>query len=423
MSDMRPIEEVDPQLAGLIKKEVSRQRSQIHLIASENYISYATMQASGSVLSNKYSEGYPGRRYYEGCQVIDEVENLAIDRAKRLFSAEHANVQPHAGSQANMAAYMAVLEPGDTILGMSLDQGGHLTHGSPVNFSGKFFNFVAYGVDKETEKINLDEVRQLASQHRPKMIIAGYSAYSQFIDWSAFRQIADEVGAVFLVDAAHIIGLIAGSAHPNPVPHADIVTATTHKALRGPRGGLILSKEKFADAIDKAVFPFSQGGALNTHIAAKALCFDQASRAEFKTYANQIVRNAKVLAGAMDDEGLRVISGGTENHMFLVDLRSLDTELTGKEASQFLDAHGVTLNRNSIPFDPRSPFITSGLRMGTPSVTSAGMMQEQMVLLGKLIVELLRKRIDPYSVNLYTDQVSELADAFPAYPESFAGHV
>ena len=307
MSDMRPIEEVDPQLAGLIKKEVSRQRSQIHLIASENYISYATMQASGSVLSNKYSEGYPGRRYYEGCQVIDEVENLAIDRAKRLFSAEHANVQPHAGSQANMAAYMAVLEPGDTILGMSLDQGGHLTHGSPVNFSGKFFNFVAYGVEKETEQINLDEVRQLASQHRPKMIVAGYSAYSQFIDWSAFRQIADEVGAIFLVDAAHIIGLIAGSAHPNPVPHADIVTATTHKALRGPRGGLILSKEKFAKAIDKAVFPFSQGGAINSQIAAKALCFGEASRAEFKTYANQIVRNAKVLAGAMDDEGLRVM--------------------------------------------------------------------------------------------------------------------
>ncbi|MCP4306325.1 MAG: serine hydroxymethyltransferase [bacterium] len=420
---MRPIEEVDPQLSGLIKKEVDRQRSQIHLIASENYISYSMMQASGSVLSNKYSEGYPERRYYEGCQVIDEIENLAIDRAKRLLSAEHANVQPHSGSQANMAAYMAVLEPGDTILGMSLDQGGHLTHGSPVNFSGNLFNFVAYGVDKETEQINIDEVRQLANQHRPKMIVAGYSAYSQFIDWSAFREIADEVGAVFLVDAAHIIGLIAGSAHPNPVPHADIVTATTHKALRGPRGGLILSKEKFAKAIDKAVFPFSQGGAINSQIAAKALCFGQASQAEFKTYSNQIVRNAKVLAGAMDDEGLRVISGGTENHMFLVDLRSIDTELTGKEASQFLDAHGVTLNRNSIPFDPRSPFITSGLRMGTPSVTSAGMMQEQMVLLGKLIVELLRKRIDPYSVNLYTEQVHELADAFPPYPAAFAGHV
>ncbi len=422
MSDMRPIEEVDPQLAELIQKEVARQRAQIHLIASENYISYAMMQASGSVLTNKYSEGYPGRRYYEGCEIIDEVENLARDRAKRLFGAEHANVQAHSGSQANLAAYLAVLEPGDTILGMALDQGGHLTHGSPVNFSGKLFNFVAYGVNQETEQIELDEVRRLAHEHRPKMIVAGYSAYSRFIDWAAFREIADEVGAIFLVDVAHIIGLIAGSAHPNPVPHAHIVTATTHKALRGPRGGLILCKEDFAKAIDKAVFPFAQGGPINNQIAAKALCFEQAGRAEFKTYANQIVRNAKVLAGAMDDEGLRVISGGTENHMFLVDLRSIDSELTGKEASQFLDAHGVTLNRNSIPFDPRSPFITSGLRLGTPSVTSAGMMQEQMVLLGKLIVELLRKRIDPFSVNLYTDQVRELAEAFPAYPGDFPGH-
>ncbi|MCP3995850.1 MAG: serine hydroxymethyltransferase [bacterium] len=419
---MRPIEQVDPELAGLIKKEVDRQRAQIHLIASENYISLAMMQASGSVLSNKYSEGYPGRRYYEGCAVIDEVENLAIDRAKKLFGAEHANVQAHSGSQANMAAYMAVLNPGDTILGMRLDQGGHLTHGSPVNFSGKLFNFVAYGVDEKTEQIDLAQVRELALEHRPQMIVAGYSAYSQFIDWSEFRTIADEVGAIFLVDAAHIIGLIAGSAHPNPVPHADIVTATTHKALRGPRGGLILSREQFAKQIDKAVFPFAQGGPINSQIAAKALCFEQAGLAEFKTYSNQIVRNAKVLAGAMDDEGLRVVSGGTENHMFLVDLRSIDPDLTGKEASQFLDDHGVTLNRNSIPFDPRSPFITSGLRLGTPSVTSAGMMQEQMVLLGKLIVELLRKRIDPYSVTLYTDQVHELADAFPAYPESFAGH-
>lgn len=422
MSDMRPIEQVDAELAQLIQKEVSRQRSQIHLIASENYVSLAMMQASGSVLTNKYSEGYPGRRYYEGCEYIDETENLAIDRAKRLFGAEHANVQAHSGSQANMAAYLAVLDPGDTILGMALDQGGHLTHGSPVNFSGNLFNFVAYGVDKETELVDFDEVRRLAHEHQPKMIIAGYSAYSRFLDWAAFRKIADEIGAVFLVDAAHIIGLIAGSAHPNPVPHADIVTATTHKALRGPRGGLILSREEFAKAIDKSVFPYAQGGAINSQIAAKALCFELAGRAEFKTYANQIVRNAKVLAGAMDDEGLRVISGGTDNHMFLVDLRSLDPELTGKEASQFLDAHGVTLNRNAIPFDPRSPFITSGLRLGTPSVTSAGMMQEQMVLLGKLIVELLRKRIDPYSVNLYTDQVRELAEAFPPYPESFAGH-
>lgn len=423
MADMRVIEEVDPELAGLIKKDVDRQRSHIHLIASENFISYATMQASGSVLSNKYSEGYPGRRYYEGCGVIDEIETLAIERAKRLFGADHANVQSHSGSQANMAAYMAVLKPGDTILGMALDQGGHLTHGSPVNFSGQLFDFVAYGVDPESEQIDLEEVRRLAKEHRPQMIVAGYSAYSRLIDWAVFREIADEVGAIFMVDAAHIIGLIAGSAHPNPVPHADIVTATTHKALRGPRGGLILSKEGFAKDIDKAVFPFAQGGAINSQIAAKALCFEQASRAEFKTYSNQIVRNAKVLAGAMDDEGLRVISGGTDNHMFLVDLRSLDPELTGKEAAQFLDEHGVTLNRNAIPFDPRSPFITSGLRLGTPSVTSAGMMQEQMVLLGKLIVELLRKRIDPYSVNLYTGQVRELAEAFPAYPADFPGHV
>ncbi len=422
MSDMRPIEQVDAELAQLIQQEVSRQRSQIHLIASENYISLAMMQASGSVLTNKYSEGYPGRRYYEGCEYIDDVENLAIDRAKRLFGAEHANVQAHSGSQANMAAYLAVLDPGDTILGMALDQGGHLTHGSPVNFSGNLFNFVAYGVDKETELIELDEVRRLAHEHQPKMIIAGYSAYTRFIDWAAFREIADEVGAIFLVDAAHIIGLIAGSAHPNPTPHADIVTATTHKALRGPRGGLILSREKFAKAIDKSVFPYAQGGAFNNQIAAKALCFELAARADFKTYANQIVRNAKVLAGAMDDEGLRVVSGGTENHMFLVDLRSLDPELTGKEAARFLDEHGVTLNRNAIPFDPRSPFITSGLRLGTPSVTSAGMMQEQMVLLGKLIVELLRKRIDPYSVNLYTEQVRELAEAFPPYPGDFPGH-
>ncbi len=422
MSDMRPLEEVDPELAGLIQQEVSRQRSQIHLIASENYTSYATMQAAGSVLSNKYSEGYPGRRYYQGCEVIDEVETLAIDRAKRLFGAEHANVQAHSGSHANMAAFLAVLEPGDTILGMALDQGGHLTHGSPVNFSGHLFNFVSYGVDRESELIDLDEVRQLAKEHQPKMIIAGYSAYSKFIDWGAFRQIADDVGAVFLVDAAHIIGLIAGSAHPNPVPHADIVTATSHKTLRGPRGGFILCRQEFADAIDKATFPYSQGGAINSLIAAKALCFDQASRAEFKTYANQIVRNAKVLAGAIDEEGMRVIGGGTENHMFLVDLRTLDPQLTGKEAAQFLDRHGVTLNRNSIPFDPRSPFITSGLRLGTPSVTSAGMMQEQMVLLGKLIVEILRKRIDAYSVNLYTTQIRELADAFPAYPADFAGH-
>ena len=423
MIDTRSLADVDPLLAGLVDQEVTRQRDGIQLIASENFVSTAMMQASGTVLTNKYSEGYPGRRYYEGCQIIDEVETLAIDRAKQLFGAEAANVQAHSGSQANMAAYLAVLEPGDTILGMRLDQGGHLTHGSPVNFSGKFFNFVAYGVDPETEVIDLDEVRRLAIEHRPKMIVAGYSAYSRLIDWSIFRQIADEVDAIFLVDAAHIIGLIAGKAHPNPVPHADIVTATTHKALRGPRGGLILSREAFAKDLNKAVFPFAQGGSINSQIAAKALAFELCSRADYEEYAHQIVRNAAVLADTMGEEGFRIVSGRTENHMFLADVRSIDEELTGKEASQLLDRVGITLNRNSIPFDPRSPFITSGLRLGTPAVTTAGMRQEQMVTLGRLIVEVLRHRESPAMVAELEGQIAELSAAFPGYPESFPGHV
>jgi glycine hydroxymethyltransferase len=423
MIDTRPIFDVDPELAGLIEDDVRRQRSKIQLIASENFVSTAMMQASGSVLSNKYSEGYPGRRYYEGCEVVDEVERLAIDRAKRLFGAEHANVQAHSGSQANAAAYLAVLEPGDTIMGMRLDQGGHLTHGSPVNFSGKLFNFVAYGVDPDTEVIDVDEVRRLAHEHQPKMLLAGYTAYSRIIDWAAFREIADEVGAVFLVDAAHIIGLIAGRAHPNPVPHADIVTCTTHKALRGPRGGLILCREEFAKQIDKGVFPFSQGGPINNQIAAKALCFELAARPDFEEYAHQIVRNASVLADTVGEEGLRVVSGKTENHMFLADLRSLDEELTGKEASQLLDRIGITLNRNTVPFDPRSPFITSGLRIGTPSVTTAGMRQEQMVTLGSLLVEVLRKRADEVALKELETRIAELAAEFPAYPEDFPGHV
>ncbi len=423
MIDTRSLADVDPLLAGLVEKEVTRQRDGIQLIASENFVSTAMMQASGSVLTNKYSEGYPGRRYYEGCQVIDEVETLAIERAKALFGAEAANVQAHSGSQANMAAYLAVLEPGDTILGMRLDQGGHLTHGSPVNFSGQFFNFVAYGVDPETEVIDLDELRHLALEHRPKMIVAGYSAYSRLIDWGVFRQIADEVGAIFLVDAAHIIGLIAGKAHPNPVPHADIVTATTHKALRGPRGGLILSKEAFAKDLNKAVFPFAQGGSINSQIAAKALAFELCSRPDYEEYAQQIVRNAAVLADTMGEEGFRIVSGKTENHMFLADVRSIDEELTGKEASQLLDRVGITLNRNSIPFDPRSPFITSGLRVGTPAVTTAGMRQEQMITLGRLIVEVLRNRESPGMLAELETQISELSAAFPGYPETFPGHV
>jgi len=415
--------DADPALAELIARDADRQRSHIQLIASENIVDRAMMEASGSVLANKYSEGYPGRRYYEGCEIIDEIEQLAIDRAKALFGAEHANVQPHSGSQANMAAYLAVIEPGDTILGMRLDQGGHLTHGSPVNFSGALFNVVAYGLDQETERIDMDEVRRLAMEHRPKMIIAGYSAYSQIPDWAAFREIADEVGAIYLVDMAHLTGLVAGGAHPSPVPHADIVTATTHKSLRGPRGGLILAREAHAKAIDKTVFPYSQGGAINHQIAGKALAFDRAMRPAFAEYATQIVANAAALADAMASEGARIVSGGTENHMFLTDLRSLDEELTGKEAASFLDAHGITLNRNAIPFDPRSPFVTSGVRIGTPAVTTCGMGVDEMATLGRAIVQLLASREDSEAVAIIQKDVDGLIEAFPAYPEGFAGYV
>ncbi len=414
---------MDPELARLIAQDANRQNSHIQLIASENFVSKAMMQAAGSVLNNKYSEGYPGRRYYAGCEVVDEIERLAVERAKRLFYAEHANVQAHSGSSANLGAYLALLEPGDTILGMGLDQGGHLTHGAPVNFSGQLFNFVAYGVDSKSEVIDLDEVRALAREHRPKMIIAGYSAYSRIIDWAAFRRIADEVDAIFLVDAAHVIGLIAGGAHPNPVPHAHVVTATTHKALRGPRGGLILSTSEYADAIDKAVFPGAQGGAINSQIAAKALCFEIASTPEFHAYAGQIVRNAAVLADTMSEEGARIVSGGTDNHMFLSDMRSIDDDLTGKEAAALLDNMGITLNRNSIPNDPRSAFVTSGIRVGTPSVTSAGMKQEQMTTLGRLIVEILRYRDDDAALFDLRGRVAELNDAFRPYPAGYAGHV
>ena len=419
---MTPLPEVDPVLADLIGREADRQRNHIHLIASENTADYAMLQAVGSVLTNKYSEGYPGRRYYEGCEMIDAVENLAIERAKALFGAEHANVQAHSGSQANMAAYLAVLEPGNTILGMRLDQGGHLTHGSPVSFSGDLFNIVAYGVDPETERIDMDELRRLAIEHKPKMIIAGYSAYSQIPDWAGFRAVADEVGAVLLVDMAHITGLVAGRVHPSPVPFADIVTATTHKSLRGPRGGLILSTDEYAKAINKSVFPYAQGGPFNHQIAGKALAFKKASEPAFAEYATQIVRNAKVLADTIIDDGARVVSGGTENHMFLVDTSSIDPELTGKEAAIFLDEMGITLNRNSIPFDARSPFITSGIRMGTPAVTAVGMKQEQMLTLGNAIVELLRRRNDAHAVATIKEAVDELIEAFPAYPEAFPGY-
>ncbi|MEA3511434.1 MAG: serine hydroxymethyltransferase [Actinomycetota bacterium] len=419
---MTPLLQADPVLADLIGQEVERQRNHIHLIASENIADYSTLQVVGSVFTNKYSEGYPERRYYEGCEVIDAVESLAIERAKALFGADHANVQPHAGSQANLAAFLAVLHPGDTVLGMRLDQGGHLTHGSPVNFSGHLFNFISYGLDPQTERIDMDSVRELAIQHRPKMIVAGYSAYSQIPDWEGFRKIADEIGAVLLVDMAHIAGLVAGRVHPSPVPYADIVTATTHKSLRGPRGGLILSTSKYADAVDKGVFPYAQGGAVNQQIAGKALAFKRASEPEFATYATQIVRNAKVLSDTMAADGARIVSGGTENHMFLVDVGSIDPELTGQEAAAFLDRMGITLNRNSIPFDPRSPFITSGIRLGTPAVTTVGMRQEQMLTLGSAIVELLRRRTDNYALATIRESVDELIAAFPAYPADFSGH-
>ncbi len=330
MISMDPIGQVDPTIAGLIRKDLQRQNTHIHLIASENFASPAVMAASGSVFTNKYAEGYPGRRYYEGCQVVDEMEQLAIDRAKELFGAEAANVQPHSGAQANMGVYFSLLEPGDTVLGMRLDQGGHLTHGSPVNFSGLYYNFVAYGVDPDTEIIDMDEVRRLATEHRPKIVLAGYSAYSRKLDYEGFREIADEVGAVFVVDAAHFIGLVAGGSHPSPVPHADVVTATTHKALRGPRGGLILAKEEFGQTINKAVFPNAQGGPIESQIAAKAVCFHEAMQPEFGEYTDQVVANAAAMSDTIQSEGVRVVSGGTDNHLFLVDLRSVDEDLTGK---------------------------------------------------------------------------------------------
>jgi glycine hydroxymethyltransferase len=423
MVSMNPVEEVDPQIAALIRKDLERQNSSIHLIASENFVSAAVMAASGSVFTNKYAEGYPGRRYYEGCQVVDEMESLAIERAKSLFGAVHANVQPHSGAQANMGVYLALLKPGDTVLGMRLDQGGHLTHGSPVNFSGSLYDFVAYGVDPGTELIDMDAVRKLALEHRPKIIIAGYSAYSRHLDYAAFREIADEVDAVLLVDAAHFIGLVAGKTVPNPLEYADIVTATTHKALRGPRGGMILSGEKYAEVIDKAVFPGGQGGPIESQIAAKAVCFHEASQPEFSAYTDQIVANARAMAEAMMDEGVRVVSGGTDNHLFLVDLRSVDEDLTGRDAARMLDGLGITLNYNTIPNDPRPPFRASGLRIGTPAMTTQGMKEAEAEEVARLIARALRHHADPTALAPIESRVRELAAAFPPYPPDFPGHV
>ena len=423
MTDMRAIEAVDPAVAGLIQSDLKRQNKHIHLIASENFASPAVMQATGSIFTNKYAEGYPGRRYYEGCQVIDEIENLAIDRAKSLFGAEYVNVQPHSGAQANMGVYFAHLEYGDTVLGLSLAEGGHLTHGSPVNFSGRLYNFVAYGVDKESERIDMDDVRAKALEHRPKILLAGYSAYSRHLDYEAFRSIADEVGALFMVDAAHFIGLVAGKALENPVPIADIVTATTHKALRGPRGGMIMAKEEFGKGLNKGVFPDMQGGPIISQIAGKAVCFAEAATAEFEAYAAQIVANASSMADEFTAEGVRVVSGGTDNHLLLLDMRSIDEDLTGKEAATLLDSIGITLNRNGIPYDPRPPFITSGLRIGTPGITTCGMKEAESAQVARLITRALKSRSDADEVAATQADVATLSADFSPYPHEFVGHV
>ncbi|HEX6220964.1 MAG TPA: serine hydroxymethyltransferase [Acidimicrobiia bacterium] len=420
---MDSIEQVDPDIAALIRKDLERQNSSIHLIASENFASPAVMAASGSVFTNKYAEGYPGRRYYEGCEVVDEMEQLAIDRARDLFGAEFANVQAHSGAQANMGAYFALIEPGDTVLGMRLDQGGHLTHGSPVNFSGLYYDFVAYGVDPETEMIDMDQVRSLALEHRPKIVLAGYSAYSRTLDYEAFRQIADEIGAIFMVDAAHFIGLVAGKSHPSPVPHADIVTATTHKALRGPRGGLVLAKERFGQELNKGVFPNVQGGPIESQVAAKAVCFHEAMQPAFHDYTEQIVTNAAAMAKQTQDEGVRVVSSGTDNHLYLIDLRSVDDELTGKDAAKMLDRLGITLNFNTIPNDPRPPYRASGLRIGTPAMTTQGMKEDQASEVASLICRALKERDDEAALTEVAGRVSELAAEFSPYPHDFAGHI
>ena len=383
MYSTQEISKIDPQLAQAIENEVNRQRSKIELIASENFVSNAVIEAMGTPLTNKYAEGYPGKRYYGGCEFVDVVEDLARDRAKEIFGAEHANVQPHSGANANLAVFFAVLNPGDTVLSMNLAHGGHLSHGSPVNISGKYFNIVPYGVTEAEGTIDYDEVERLAKECKPKLILAGASAYSRTIDFKRFREIADAVGAYLMVDMAHIAGLVAAGLHPSPVPYADFVTTTTHKTLRGPRGGLILCKEEHAKAVDKAVFPGTQGGPLMHVIAAKAVCFKEALSDEFKAYQQQIRKNAAALCEAMLAEGFKIVSGGTDNHLMLVDLTN--TELTGKEAEHILDDIGITANKNAIPFDKQSPFITSGLRIGTPAVTSRGMKEDDMKEIARLI--------------------------------------
>src|SRR5881394_3927244 len=410
-----PLAEVDPLIANAIDNEVARQANGLELIASENFVSEAVLEAMGSVFTNKYAEGYPGKRYYGGCEYADVVENLARDRAKELFGAEHANVQPHSGSSANMEAYAAVLQPGDTILGLNLAHGGHLTHGHHLNFSGKTYRIVPYGVTKETETIDYDDLEKLAEKERPKLIIGGGSAYPRIIDFARMRQIADKVGALYLVDMAHFAGLVAGGVHPSPVPHAQIVTSTTHKTLRGPRAGMILSKQEFAAAIDKTVFPGMQGGPLVHIIAAKAVCFLEASQPEFREYARQVVANAKVMADGLAAEGFRIISGGTDTHLVLVDVFAKG--ILGSEAEKALGEAAITVNKNAIPFDTNPPMKPSGVRIGTPAVTTRGMKESEMRQIARWIAEALNNRTDAAALAKVRKQVVELAEAFPLYPE------
>ncbi|RYL09912.1 serine hydroxymethyltransferase [Staphylococcus sp. RIT622] len=411
---MSYIEKQDKVIFEAIQKEYDRQNSNIELIASENFVSEAVMEAQGSVLTNKYAEGYPGRRYYGGCEYVDVSETVAIDRAKALFGAEHVNVQPHSGSQANMAVYLVALEMGDTVLGMNLSHGGHLTHGSPVNFSGKFYNFVEYGVDKETELINYDEVRKLALEHKPKLIVAGASAYSRTIDFKKFKEIADEVGAKLMVDMAHIAGLVAAGLHPNPVEYADFVTTTTHKTLCGPRGGMILCKEEYKKEIDKTIFPGIQGGPLEHVIAAKAVAFGEALHSDFKSYQQQVIKNAQVLAQTLIDEGFRVVSGGTDNHLVAVDVKG-SIEITGKVAEETLDKVGITCNKNTIPFDQEKPFVTSGIRLGTPAATTRGFDESAFEEVAKIISLALKHTDDEAKLNEAKERVHAFTSKYPLY--------
>ena len=405
---------VDPEIQKAIDQELSRQREKLEMIASENIVSTAVMQAQGSILTNKYAEGYPGKRYYGGCEYVDIVEQLAIDRAKKLFGAEYANVQPHSGAQANTAVYFALLQPGDTILGMNLTDGGHLTHGSPVNISGKYFKIIPYGVDKETERIDYDELERLAKEHQPKLIVGGASAYSRVIDFERMAQIAKSVGAYFMVDMAHIAGLVAAGLHPSPVPYADVVTTTTHKTLRGPRGGLILCRDaEFGKQFNKAIFPGIQGGPLMHVIAAKAVAFKEALSDEFKVYQQQVLDNAKALADELVKKGFRIVSGGTDNHLMLVDLRSKN--ITGKEAQFLLDEIGITVNRNTIPFEPLSPFVTSGIRLGTPALTTRGLKEEDIREVADIIADVIENREDSAVIETAKAKVQAICKKFPLY--------